>query len=210
MLTGGYISGPAAATEPRRRSLELVERARRIVRVEGVTDQIAVETLAARHELDLAHHGTLVAPIGGAHAIAMFLEVIARRHVPPDVVGGLCDRREAPVFQVALDDIGLSPVVTDDDLARQGYFVCDTDLESELIRSVGPERIVQLMREYGDLGAFRTLQKQAPWQGRPLDAQLHRFLRSKARRMHRYARVLIDALDLEHTPRPLQGVLELL
>ncbi|MEJ7799684.1 MAG: hypothetical protein WKF60_04140 [Ilumatobacter sp.] len=44
---GGYVSGPAAATEPRRLALERVASASGIVLVEGVTDQIAVETLAA-------------------------------------------------------------------------------------------------------------------------------------------------------------------
>src|SRR5438270_7291637 len=44
-----------------------------VVLVEGISDQIAVETLAVRLGRDLAGEGIAVVPIGGAHAIGRFL-----------------------------------------------------------------------------------------------------------------------------------------
>ncbi len=61
----------------------------------------------------------------------------------------------------------------------------------------------------GDLGSFRTLQKQPVWRDRPVEDQLRRFMGSVARRKVRYAALLVDALDLEAVPRPLDAVLAL-
>lgn len=206
-LTNGYVSGPDAATEPRRRSLARIGTATRIVLVEGITDQIALERLATRTGVDLVGEGVVIAPMGGAHAIDTFLGAIGRVAGRRAGVSGVCDRREATVFRSALTRAGLGPVADDDDLVRLGFHVCDADLEDELIRAVGADDVVRLLEDHGDLGAFRTLQKQAAWVGRPLEEQLHRFLRSKARRMHRYAGAMVDAVDAGSLPAPLIGAL---
>jgi hypothetical protein len=59
----------------------------------------------------------------------------------------------------------------------------------------------------GELVPFRTLQKQPEWRGRPLHEQLRRFLGNSTRKF-RYARLLVEALDLAEAPRPLVAVLE--
>jgi hypothetical protein len=45
------------------------------------------------------------------------------------------------------------------------------------------------------------------WRGRPTEEQLRRFMGSGGRRKFRYARILVEALDLERVPRPLDAVL---
>ena len=52
-----------------------------------------------------------------------------------------------------------------------------------------------------------TLQKQPAQRDRPHDAQLRRFFGSGSGRKIRYARLLVEALDLDNVPRPLDGVL---
>src|SRR6266702_7373897 len=47
-LLEGYVHGPAAATEATARALAKVAAAEAVVLVEGISDQIAVETLAVR------------------------------------------------------------------------------------------------------------------------------------------------------------------
>jgi len=47
--------------------------ARAVVLVEGVSDQIAVETLAGRRGRDLAAEGIAVLPVGGAHGVGRYL-----------------------------------------------------------------------------------------------------------------------------------------
>ena len=92
-------------------------------------------------------------------------------------------------------------------MERLGFFVCVADLEDELIRALGAARVEEIVDAHGDLGPFRTLQKQPAWQGRPAKEQLHRFMGSGGRRKTRYARFLVEALDLANMPRPLDGVL---
>ena len=87
-------------------------------------------------------------------------------------------------------------------------FVCDPDLEAELIRAVGVDRALGVLDRHGDLRSFRTLQKQEAWRGRPVADQLHRFLGAGARRKLRDARLLADAAaDVDRVPRPLTDVL---
>jgi hypothetical protein len=93
-LLAGYVNGPAAATEATVVALARAEGARAVVLVEGVRDQIAVETLARRHGRDLAAEGVVVLPTGGAHGAGRYL-----RRFGPEGTGatlaGLCDAGEA-------------------------------------------------------------------------------------------------------------------
>jgi hypothetical protein len=92
-------------------------------------------------------------------------------------------------------------------MEKLGFYVCDADLEDELIRAVGADEVVRIAHAEGDLRSFRTLQKQAAWRGRPIEKQLRRWLGSGGRRKLRYARLLVEALDLTDMPRPLDGTL---
>ena len=65
----------------------------------------------------------------------------------------------------------------------------------------------EVVEAQGELGAFRTLQKQPAWRGRPVEEQLRRFMGSGGRRKIRYARLLVEVLDLSRVPRPLDEVL---
>ncbi len=157
--------------------------------VEGTSDLVALETLALRRGRDLAAEGVVIDAIGGAQAVRRALA----RHDGARLVG-LVDAGEAEGFRRALDDV----------------FVCDPDLEGELIRALGADEVLRVVEAHGDLGPFRTLQKQPSWRGRPVEEQLRRFMGSGGRRKILYARHLVEALDLERVPPPLDGVLEAL
>ena len=173
-----------------------------VVLVEGVSDQVAVETLAARMGRDLGAEGVDVLAIGGAQAIGRVLAGLEQ-----DVLtAGLCDAGEEPAYRRALERTGLGPIANRADLERLGFFVCDADLEDELIRVLGAERVEAVLEANGDLGAFRTFQKQPQWQGRPVAAQLRRHFGASAGKI-RYARLLVEALDLARIPRPLAALL---
>ena len=92
-------------------------------------------------------------------------------------------------------------------MERLGFFVCVADLEDELIRALGASTVEEIVAANGDLGPWRTFQKQPEWRGRPVEAQLRRFMGSGGSRKIRYARLLVDALELCRIPRPLEGVL---
>jgi hypothetical protein len=92
-------------------------------------------------------------------------------------------------------------------MERLGFYVCVADLEDELIRSLGAAAVEEVLDARGELGSFRTLQKQPAWQGRTTEDQLRRFLGSHSGRKIEYGAVLVGALDLERVPRPLDRVL---
>jgi hypothetical protein len=177
-----------------------------VVLVEGISDQRAVEALAERRGRDLDAEGVSVVPIGGAQSIGRFL----KRFGPEGLdlrLAGLCDAAEEGEFQRGLERAGFGSDLDRDELERLGFYVCVTDLEDELIRALGAATVLQVVDAQGDRGSFRTLQKQPAWQGRPVEDQLRRFMGSGGRRKIRYARLLVEALDLGRVPRPLDQLL---
>jgi hypothetical protein len=179
---------------------------RAVVLVEGISDQIAVKTLAKRLGRGLDTERVSVVPMGGAQSIGRFLKTFGPQGL--DVtLAGLCDVGEEREFRRGLERAGLGSNLTRADMERLGFYVCVEDLEDELIRAVGAAAVEQIVDAHGDLGPFRTLQKQPAWQGRRREEQLRRFMGSGGRRKIRYARFLVDALDLAQVPRPLERVL---
>ncbi len=202
----GYVSGPAAATEATVRALAKLTDAGAVVLVEGISDQIALETLAARRGLDLTAERVVILPIGGANAITRYLTRLGPGGADL-ILTGLCDVREEAVFRRAIANSRIASPQTRADLERLGFYVCVDDLEDELIRANGASRVETIFDSQGDLGSFRSLQRQPQWRGQPIDAQLRRFLSSGSRRKLRYARLLVESLDLDRQPRPLDAVL---
>jgi hypothetical protein len=154
-----------------------------VIAVEGRSDKLVLETISRRLGRDLTAEGVAIRPIGGAHAIRRFVAELG----PGVTVRGLCDENEQHLFRSVLDDV----------------YVCVPDLEGELIRALGVERMLQIV----DRDAFATRQRQPAQRGRPVELQLHRWLRASSSRAHHYLPMLADALDLDHVPAPLLGVL---
>ena len=86
-------------------------------------------------------------------------------------------------------------------------FVCVADLEDELIRSLGVALVEQVVEAQGEIGSFRTFQKQPAQRDRTSHEQLRRFMGTRSGRKIHYGRVLAQALDLTRVPRPLDRVL---
>jgi hypothetical protein len=154
-----------------------------LIAVEGDSDRVVLKTISRRLGRDLAAEGIEIRAIGGAHAIRRFVSELGS-----DVdVRGLCDENEQHLFQRALHEV----------------YVCVPDLEGELIRALGVERMLAIV----DREAFATMQRQPAQRGRPVELQLHRWLRSSSSRSHHYLPILADALTLDRVPAPLLGVL---
>ena len=178
---------------------------RAVILVEGVSDQLALEALAARRERDLTDEGVTVVVMGGAGNIGRFLDLYGPRG--SDVaLAGLYDAAEEADVRRGLERAGFGSVPSRRDLERLGFHGCIEDLEDELIRALGADRVMEIVEEQGELGPFRTLQKQPEWRGRPIEQQLRRFLGNSSRKID-YAPLLVEALDLSKVPRPLDAVL---
>lgn len=121
-------------------------------------------------------------------------------------VAGLCDAGEVRFFARALRKRG-HDVETRDELGRLGFFVCEGDLEDELIRALGTEGVLAVIERQGELPLLRTLQQQPAQRERTLHAQLHRFFGTKSGRKLRLAAALAAEVPLDRTPAPLRDVL---
>jgi Overcoming lysogenization defect protein-like, TOPRIM domain len=155
-----------------------------VVLVEGVTDRIALEAVARRLGLDL--DGVEIVPIGGAQAIRR----AAAQHEGEPVVG-LCDAGEERLFRRVLGD---------------ATYVCEQDLEDELIRALGVDRVQEVVAAQGELEVFRNFQQQLYWRERPVEHQLRRWLQNGGRYL-RYPPLLVEAMEPDEIPRPLVDVL---
>jgi hypothetical protein len=179
---------------------------RAVVFVEGSSDRAALETLAERRGRDLAAEGAEIVSIGGAHALGKVLREV-RTERPELRVAGLCDAGEELQVRRSLERAGLGTALDREELEALGFYVCDADLEDELIRALGVEAVEDVLARNGKLTSFRTFQKQPQWRSRPTESQLRRFFGSSAGKI-KYARPLVEALDLTRVPRPLDAVLE--
>ncbi|MFI8965762.1 TOPRIM nucleotidyl transferase/hydrolase domain-containing protein [Streptomyces sp. NPDC053493] len=196
-VIGWAAAGPDDAERPREAARELAGRlsVQAVVLLEGPSDVAAVDALAVRRGRDLAAEGVCVLPIGGAMAVGRFARLLG-----PSGLGlrltGLCDERESPYYARGLE--------------RQRFFVCAADLEDELIRALGVERVAELVRAEGDERALRTFLRQPAQQGRPEQQRLRRFFGTKKGRKIHYGRVLVDALDADRVPAPLEDLFAVL
>jgi hypothetical protein len=194
-LVAAAAHAPAPSVDPRA-----------VVLVEGISDQVALQALAERGGRDLAAAGIAVVAMGGARNIRRFLELFGPRGL--DVrLAGLCDAREEADFRRGLEWAGLGSNLRRAEMEALGFYVCVADLEDELIRCLGAARVEQVVEAQGELGSFRTFQQQPAWRARRSQAQLRRFIGTHSGRKIRYARLLVDALELTSVPRPLDRVL---
>jgi len=180
---------------------------RAVVLVEGMSDQRAIEALARRRGLDLAAEGVAIVPMGGATTIGRFLgEYGPRGRDLP--LAGLCDAGEAGFVGRWLERAGVGPARTPAEMEALGFFVCDRDLEEELIRALGVQRVEDVIAAEGELNSLRILQQMPAQRTWTVEQHLHRFMGSRGGRKHRYAPLLVDALDDDNVPRPLEAVLD--
>jgi hypothetical protein len=191
------VTAPAAA---------LAAGAGTVVLVEGISDQFALEAIAQRRGRDLGTEGISIVPMGGATNVRGFLKLLGPQGYDLRLAG-LCDAGEEGKFERGLERAGLGSNLTRSDMESLGFYVCVADLEDELIRSLSAASVEQVVDAQGELGSFRTLQKQPAQQGRTIEEQLRRFMGTRGGRKIRYARLLVDALDLTRVPRPLDRLL---
>ncbi|QEO15510.1 ATP-dependent endonuclease [Agromyces intestinalis] len=154
-----------------------------IILVEGDSDRIAVETLAARLGVDLPP----VVPIGGSKNAP---RAIAAH--PATRLIGLVDAGERRDFESVIDTV----------------FVCDPDLEAEFVRALGIDGTLEVVREQGELDSFRKLQRQPALRERPIQVQLARFFGGRSGNKLRYARLLAEAVPFDRVPAPLAALFD--
>jgi len=184
------IAWAAGGPDDPARELAARLRVRTAVLLEGPSDVAAVDALAASRGRDLAADGVCVLAIGGAMSVGRFARLLGPAGLGLRLTG-LCDEGERDYYARGLDQ----------------FFVCAADLEDELIRALGVPRVTELVRAEGDLPALQTFLRQPAQRDRPPEQQLRRFLGTKRGRKIRYGHVLVEALDADRVPAPLDNLL---
>jgi hypothetical protein len=172
------------------------------VLLEGPSDVAAVRAVAAAYGVTDRVHRYRLIDMGGVTNIRRHLLACRTASVPVRVIG-MCDAGEARFFVRALQLKG-DDLHHEADLAEHGFYVCDADLEDELIRALGPDRVVSVLGRLGLRERLATFQRQPAWRGRPLHEQLHRFAGTAAGRKTLLAGALAEGLAPSEVPAPLR------
>lgn len=187
--------------------------------VEGESDRRAVLAVARLLGRDLEAAGARIVSMDGVTNLRTRLAELGADAARRPSVLGLYDVGEAPVVARMLDaagatgaegaaGAGVAPAERVAELERRGFYACSLDLEDELIRALGAERVEAVLRDDGDLARFRVFQGQPAQRGRPVEAQLRRFSSTKAGRKKRFAAELVEMLEPAEVPRPLRVLVE--
>ena len=173
---------------------------RTAVLVEGPSDVNAVNTLAAKYDRDLVGEGICVLPMGGAMSVGNYA-----RFLGPSGLGlhltGLCDERERDFYARGWERAGADP---------RDFFVCEADLEDELIRALGTETVKEIIRGEGEDRPLQTFMRQPAQRERTAQQQLRRFFGTISGRKIHYGRVLVEALEPHCVPPPLVALFDIL
>jgi hypothetical protein len=173
---------------------------RTTVLLEGPSDVAAVNALAAHCGRDLSAEGTCVLAIGGAMGVGQFARFLGPTGLRTHLTG-LCDEQERGYYARGWARAGADP---------QDFFVCEADLEDELIRALGVDLVKELIRNEGDLRSLEIFLRQPAQRDRTPQQQLRRFFGTKSGRKIHYGRVLVEALTPDRVPAPLSGLFEIL
>lgn len=153
-----------------------------VILVEGESDRIALEVLGSRMSVQLPK----VAVVNGASG--------ARRVVASlcgEEILGLVDANERVQFENVIERV----------------FVCDPDLEGELVRALGVDAVEAVIAAVGELQSFRRLQNQPAQRGKSAEAHLARFFGGRSGNKRRYASLLATAVPLDRVPCPLAALI---
>ena len=165
-----------------------------VILVEGASDRRAVEEVARLRGDDLTALPITVLAMSGVTNLARHLLAVPQG----TRVTGLYDVAERPYVEATLARLGRT----------EPFFGCHRDLEDELIRALGPDRVLDVIDEVGDRGRWDVLRRQPFHRDRPSVDVLRRFLGTSSGRKVRYAGLLAAALDPTEVPAPLVAVLD--
>lgn len=176
-----------------------------VILVEGISDQLALEVLAERLEVNLDRLGVSIVPIDGADTLRTFLRILGPSGLKLQL-RGLCDADKEDVWRGVLEEEGFAPVEDRASMASKGFHVADRDLEDELVAALGEQKVREVIATAGDASALGRFEQQAANAGSAEQDVLRKFVGSRRRKV-KYAPLLADVLDLEDVPHVLRGVL---
>lgn len=176
--------------------------ARSLIVVEGFSDLLAIRTLASKLGLSLDASGVSVLSLDGAGTFKYYLQLFGPQGLDVQL-RGLCDQDAESDWIVKLDAAGIS-VGNRSDLEAQGFYVCDPDLEAELLSALGTSTTQQIIIANEAEGSYSSFANQQVNQGKSeAEIQLAFFRREKVR----WAPLFSAEIDGASVPSPIAELL---
>jgi hypothetical protein len=180
--------------------------ATKAILVEGVSDVLAVRAMAGRTGRDLDAEQVAVVPLGGGGGLEASVRLLGPAGLGLELLG-LCDVDHEARWARRLEEAGFGSGLDRAAMEALGFFVCDRDLEDELIRTLGVSAVEAVIAAQGDSAAFQALTQQPAHRNGRREDQLRRWLGAGSGRKARYAPLLVEATSPGEEPRPLREVL---
>ena len=177
--------------------------ARTVVFVEGPSDYLAFREAARVMQVDLDARGVALVSLQGAGLLGTYLTLLGPNGLDLQL-RGLCDLDAEADWQSKLSAAGI-PVSDRTTMNNRGFFVCDVDLEDELVRAHDAPAVQAIIDQEGETARFNSFSGQPDNRGLPLDEQLTKFARKSKTR---WSPRLAAALTAASMPTPLQEVLK--
>jgi predicted ATPase len=177
--------------------------AKAVILVEGLSDLFALVAAANTLGRNLNAEGIAIVSMEGAGGIDTFVKLLGPAGFQLKLAG-LCDADKESLWANTLHAAGLCTHPTRAAVEDAGYFVCDPDLEGELLAALGARAVVDIIESQGEKAVFDRFALQPAQRTKNLEEQLHAFL---AKRKVRYAPLLAERLGHGKIPAPLTGVL---
>jgi hypothetical protein len=176
---------------------------RKAILVEGTSDALAVREFARRRGRDLDAEGVDVLTLGGGGGLATRVAELGPHGRNLSLLG-LCDADHERRWASWLETAGIGSCLDRESMEDADFFVCDPDLEGELIRALGIPEVLRVLAADGEAHAYATFLQQPDQQGKSDEDRLRRFLCAQSRRKTKYPRLLVEA---GAEPRPLVELL---
>jgi hypothetical protein len=176
-----------------------------VVLLEGQSDVAAMKVLIEASPLAGQAAKIELVDMGGVTNVRQHANTLVSSGRAHRVLG-LCDARETRYFVQAL--AAHCPKITDPSIMRTfGFHVCRRDLEDELIRALGADRVLRVLNTLGLAESFHQFRRQPAWRDKPVHAQLRRFAGVASGRKTVFAAALASATPLTSAPAPLRSLL---
>jgi AAA domain, putative AbiEii toxin, Type IV TA system len=162
-----------------------------VILVEGMSDEVAIKTLALRLGRNLDGAGVSLVALDGAPTLAAYLQLLGPAGLDLRLLG-LCDADYEDRWRKYLTAGGV--VVADrNQMNQRGFQVADPDLEIVLVRALGPGRVEEIVDMHGRGSAFATFRQQPTQSGKSAEELICDFIK---RDKIYWAPRLVDELDL--------------
>lgn len=176
--------------------------ARTVIFVEGASDYLALHAAAEILGVDIDARGVAVLTLQGAGLLGTYLSLLGPTGLDLDL-RGLCDLDAEIEWRARLTAAGI--VVTDrTTMNARGFFVCDVDLEDEIVRAHGDTAAEAIIAQHGATARFAAFASQPANRALSRTEQLTGFAR---RSKTRWAPRLVAALSSAAMPTPIKEVL---